>query len=145
VQLFGPPRQSLSILLVEQDDLLREAIGRMLEADGHRITRACAGRQAAEAIRQEKFDLLIIDVLFPGERTLQAVVDWSRRPDRGRILGLCRFSRILPDYYLLLTAKLGIRVILPKPFERAQLAEAIDEVFAADRANWRDGACVAIA
>jgi DNA-binding response OmpR family regulator len=145
VQPFGPPRQPLSVLLVEQDELLRAAIGRLFEAAGHRIVQACAGRQAAAAIREEKFDLLVIDVLFPGDRTLEAVVGWSRTPDRGRILGLCRFSRILPDYYLLLTAKLGVRVILSKPFDGAQLTEAIDEVFADNQANWRDGACVVVA
>jgi CheY-like chemotaxis protein len=130
VHPFTAQRKSLSVLVVEDDVLLRDSIRRMLEAEGHRVARACDGQQAAAAIRQESFDLLVIDLLFPGIRTLEAVVEWSRDPSRGRILGLSRFARILPRYYLSLTRKLGMDVILTKPFEPAQLAEAIAEVLA---------------
>lgn len=128
--------------------LLRDSIRRTLEAEGHRIARACDGQQAAAAIREESFDLLIIDVLFPGIRTLEAVIEWSREPNRGRILGLSRFARILPKYYLSLTRKLGMEVILAKPFEPAQLTEAIGQVFAdpARRASsWRGDESSAVA
>ena len=106
------------------------------------------GREAAaEDPAGRSLSSLSIDVLFPGEGTLQAVVEWSRTPGRGRILGLCRFSRILPDYYLLLTGKLGMRVILSKPFDRACSSnEAIDEVAPPTTGpNWRGSACTAVA
>jgi CheY-like chemotaxis protein len=130
VPALADQRKSLSVLLVEDDGLLRGSIRRALEAEGHRIARACDGQQAAAAIREESFDLLITDVLFPGIRTLEAVVEWSREPNRGRILGLSRFAPILPKYYLSLTRKLGMDVILAKPFDHGQLAEAIEQVFA---------------
>ncbi len=87
-------------------------------------------------------------MLFPGIRTLEAVVEWSRGANRGRMLGLSRFARILPKYYLSLTRKLGMDVILTKPFDQAQLTEAIGEAFA-DPAHrpgqWRCGASTAVA
>jgi len=141
---FADQRKPLSILIVEEDAVLRDGLLRLLEAEGHRV-RACDGREAPAALERGHFELLITDVLFPGRRTLEAVIEWSRTANRGRILGLCRFSRILPDYYLLLTAKLGIRVILPKPFDRAQLSEALEEVFADTQARWRGAACAAVA
>jgi CheY-like chemotaxis protein len=139
-----PKRKPLSILVVEEDLLQQAALRRMLEADGHRVVKSCDRHQAAPAIRQEAFDLLIIDVLFPGPGTIEAVVERSRAEGPIPSLGLCRFARILPDYYLLLTAKLGMRVILAKPFDQAQLTEAIAEVFAGPGA-WLDGACSATA
>jgi two-component system chemotaxis response regulator CheY len=132
-----------SVLVVEDDILLRESLRRMLEAEGHRVVYACDGSRAAAAIRRETFDLLVIDVLFAGGQTIDALVERNRRSGRQRILGLCRFARILPDYYLNLTAKLGVRVILAKPFDRAQLAEAVAEACAAEgeAANlWRSAA-----
>jgi two-component system chemotaxis response regulator CheY len=121
-----------SVLLVEDDLLLRESLRRMLEAEGHRVVHACDGRRAGAAIRLETFDLLVIDVLFAGGQTIDALVERNRTSGRLRILGLCRFARILPDYYLNLTAKLGVRVILAKPFDRAQLAEAVAEACAGE-------------
>jgi two-component system chemotaxis response regulator CheY len=129
-----------SVLLVEDDLLLRESLRRMLEAAGHRIVLACDGRRAAAAIRRESFDLLVIDVLFTDAQTIDALVERNRTSGRLRILGLCRFAQILPDYYLTLTAKLGVRVILAKPFDRMQLAEAVAEVFAEEARSahpWR--------
>ncbi len=135
---FAAQGKPLSILLVEEDVLFRDELRRMLEADGHRIARVCDGREAAAAIREATFDLLVIDILFPGTRTLEAVVEWSRRPNRGLILGIGRFARMLPTYYLSLTRRLGMGVILAKPFDQAQLREAIEQV-ARDRGGWQDG------
>jgi len=117
---------------VEDDALLREALRRMLEAEGHRVVLACDGRRAAAAIRTEAFGLLVIDVLFPHAQVIDTLVERGRTGGRPRILGLSRFARILPDYYLALTTRLGVRVILAKPFDRAQLAEAIAEACAGD-------------
>lgn len=145
---YTAQRPPLSVLLVEEDVLQRAALRRLLEAEGHRVVRACDGQQAAGAIRDGHFDLLVIDVLFPGPRTLESLVEWSRRGERGRVLGLSRFARILPDYYLGLTRRLGLHVILAKPFDQAQLAEAIAEVFAepaAGPAVWRGRGSAAFA
>jgi CheY-like chemotaxis protein len=126
------PRKSQSILIVEDDALLREAMQRLLEAEGHQVVKACESWNAATAIREETFDILIIDVLFPGQNTIQTLVVRSRGERPVRIIGLSRSARILPEYYLSLTAKLGVRVILAKPFEREQLFEAIEEVQATE-------------
>ena len=144
---FAPKRKSLSVLLVEDDVVLRGSIQRMLEAEGHRIAGSCDGQQSAAQIRAGHFDLLIIDVLFPGIRTLEAVVEWSREPGRGHLLGLSRFARILPPYYLTLTRKLGMNVILAKPFDRAQLAAGIARAGAAGlpESPWQDNASAAVA
>ena len=127
---FASPRKPRSILIVEDDLLLAAALRRLLEADGHRVVRSCDGRQAAAAVRTEPYEVLITDIMFPGMRTIDALVERSRAPQPGRILCLSRYARILPEYYLSLARKLGVRVILAKPFEQAQLLQAIDEVFA---------------
>ena len=121
------PSSPLSVLLVEDDVVLREQLQRMLEAEGHRLVLACDRYRAAAAIRGEAFDLLIIDVLFSQAQIIDALVERNRAGQGLRVIGLSRFARILPDYYLSLTAKLGVRVILAKPFDQPQLAEAIAE------------------
>src|SRR5260221_5547501 len=56
----------ISILLVEDEENLHEALKLNLELEGYEITSAFDGTQALKAIQQEYFDLVILDVMLPG-------------------------------------------------------------------------------
>jgi two-component system alkaline phosphatase synthesis response regulator PhoP len=53
------------ILLVEDEDHLSEAIKLNLELDGHLVNAVSDGAKALEAFRQERFDLIVLDVMLP--------------------------------------------------------------------------------
>ena len=55
-----------SILLVEDEENLHEALKLNLELDNYEVTSAYDGSQALKAIQQEYFDLIILDVMLPG-------------------------------------------------------------------------------
>src|SRR3984885_15859075 len=55
-----------SILLVEDEDNLHEALKLNLELEGYEITSAYDGTGALQAIQSEYFDLIILDVMLPG-------------------------------------------------------------------------------
>src|SRR3982751_4438806 len=55
----------LSILLVEDEENLHEALRLNLELEGYEITSAFDGSQALQKIEQEYFDLIIMDVMLP--------------------------------------------------------------------------------
>ncbi len=54
-----------SILLVEDDASVREAVTMALEGDGHRVSTAAAGDEAIERWRQVQPDLILLDVMLP--------------------------------------------------------------------------------
>ncbi len=54
-----------SILLVEDEDNLHEALKLNLELEGYGISSAYDGPQALKAVEQEYFDLIILDVMLP--------------------------------------------------------------------------------
>src|ERR1700753_653261 len=56
----------ISILLVEDEENLHEALKLNLELEGYEITSAFDGQQALKAIQSEYFDLIILDVMLPG-------------------------------------------------------------------------------
>src|ERR1700761_9119040 len=56
----------ISILLVEDEENLHEALKLNLELEGYEITSAYDGTQALKAIQSEYFDLIILDVMLPG-------------------------------------------------------------------------------
>jgi two-component system, OmpR family, alkaline phosphatase synthesis response regulator PhoP len=55
-----------SILLVEDEENLHEALKLNLELEHYEVVSAFDGTQALKAIQQEYFDLIILDVMLPG-------------------------------------------------------------------------------
>jgi two-component system alkaline phosphatase synthesis response regulator PhoP len=54
-----------SILLVEDEENLHEALKLNLELDGYQVTSAYDGIAAMKAVQNEYFDLIIMDVMIP--------------------------------------------------------------------------------
>src|SRR5215216_2419065 len=57
--------QQLSILLVEDEENLHEALKLNLELEGYQVTSAYDGINAMKAVQNEYFDLIIMDVMIP--------------------------------------------------------------------------------
>jgi two-component system alkaline phosphatase synthesis response regulator PhoP len=58
-------RSKKSILLVEDEENLHEALKLNLELDDFEVTSAFDGNAALKAVEQEYFDLIILDVMIP--------------------------------------------------------------------------------
>ncbi len=61
-----PARGSGRILLVEDDDAVRELAGAMLVDNGYTVTSVAGGAEALEHASRSPFDLLVSDVVMPG-------------------------------------------------------------------------------
>lgn len=59
-------KQQGSILLVEDEENLQEALKLNLELEGYEVSCASDGTQALKRISEEYFDLIILDVMLPG-------------------------------------------------------------------------------
>jgi signal transduction histidine kinase/ActR/RegA family two-component response regulator/HAMP domain-containing protein len=79
--VFGSPRRSLRILIVDDDPLIIESLSETLRSDGHRVTAAEGGQAGIEAFlaaqqRGEPFAAVITDLGMPyidGRRVAAAV------------------------------------------------------------------------
>lgn len=56
----------LSILLVEDEENLHEALKLNLEMEGYEVTSCYDGNEALKAVHDEYFDLIIMDIMLPG-------------------------------------------------------------------------------
>ena len=59
------PEKKISILLVEDEENLQEALKLNLELEGYEVTVADNGLAALNAVQKEHFDLMILDVMLP--------------------------------------------------------------------------------
>jgi signal transduction histidine kinase len=60
------PVVPLRILAVDDEPVVRDVLGRYLEADGHAVSVAADGAQALRLLQERDFDLLIADQAMPG-------------------------------------------------------------------------------
>lgn len=57
--------RKLSILLVEDEENLQDTLKLNFEMEGYEVTSAYGGEEALNAIHNEYFDLIILDVMLP--------------------------------------------------------------------------------
>ncbi|MFY7777599.1 MAG: ATP-binding protein [Elstera sp.] len=83
------PRPALTILLVDDDAAVRDALGDMLGHLGHRV-RACATEAEALALLEtEAIDLLLTDILLADKQTGWQIIRAARRRKPGLPVLVC--------------------------------------------------------
>jgi DNA-binding response OmpR family regulator len=115
----------VKILLLEDEQMLSEAIHEYLLALGHRVTLFYNGSDALEHLKKETFDLLILDINVPGIdglELLEALHILKIRTPALYISALVDIEGISRAY------DLGCYDYLKKPFHLKELALRIDKV-----------------
>jgi len=110
------------ILLVDDDERLRQAAGKVLAAAGYRVVGAASGQEALEAVKRQAVALIITDL---------------RLPDLDGIMLLERVREFLPDtQVVMITAhgsveeavkamRLGAYDFVEKPLDSAALLKTV--------------------
>jgi PAS domain S-box-containing protein len=126
------PRGTERVLLVDDEPLLLQVVGRMLESLGYAVHEANDAREALAMVERDpaRFDLVISDQTMPHMTGCELARAIARiRPDMPVML-CSGYSESIPPEKV---RAAGIRTFLRKPLRRADLAVAIRRVF--DRAT----------
>jgi CheY-like chemotaxis protein len=115
------------ILLIDDDELLRDAVLQMLELDGHQVAEAAEGEAGLKRFGDgHGFDLVITDILMPGIDGTRVIVELRRRRPDVPVLAISGGRRVLsPEFNLQSASLAGASVQLGKPFTRAALQSAL--------------------
>jgi CheY-like chemotaxis protein len=117
------------ILLIDDDNLLRDTVLQMLELDGHRVTEAASGELGLKAFGNGRgFDAVITDILMPGIDGTRVIVELRQRLPTLPIIAISGGRRILSPQFNLETASVaGANCQLAKPFGRRELQSALTQ------------------
>ena len=63
------------ILVIDDDERLRTLLRRFLEESGFRVTVAGNASEARQILAGIEFDLLVVDIMMPGETGLEFLTD----------------------------------------------------------------------
>jgi two-component system phosphate regulon response regulator OmpR len=112
-----PGRDEPHLLVVDDDERLRALLQRYLSTNGYRVSAAADAAQARALMKSMEFDLLILDVMMPGESGLE-LTQSVRRESSVPILMLT--ARGDPADRIA-GLEQGADDYLPKPFEPREL------------------------
>ncbi|EIZ83775.1 integral membrane sensor hybrid histidine kinase [Methylobacterium sp. GXF4] len=129
----APPVSSASdtprrahLLLVEDGAINREIAQMVLEAMGYRISTACNGQEAVTMVREQAYDLVLMDVEMPvmdGMTAIRHIRDLEGTARHVPIIAMT--AHVLPEQVQNLLAA-GADGHVGKPFDRARLCAVIE-------------------
>jgi CheY-like chemotaxis protein len=120
------------ILLVDDDDAVRDILRKALQAAGHEVEEASNGALALAAYRRRPSDVVITDLVMPEKDGLEAIIELRRLDPAVKIIAMSGGGRTLgpPQLYLESARTFGALDILSKPFTVSALLKAVSEVLA---------------
>jgi len=114
-----------AVLVVDDEPIVRDVVTRYLQRDGHAVSTASTGDEAREKIEGDGPDLVLLDIMLPGETDGLALCRWirstselpvilvtARGDEADRIVGL----------------ELGADDYVTKPFSPRELATRVKTV-----------------
>ncbi len=125
---------ALTVLLVDDDDTIRESLAWRLENLGYRVVAAALGREALRIARENPPDAVILDICLPdldGLHVCQRLVEDSRTRDVPIIV-----LSALDDRDIVSRCRsVGGQFFLAKPFDLNVLVTILDRAVR-DRLWW---------
>ena len=115
---------SPNILVVEDDRETRTLIAKYLRTNSCNVTTAADGREMDKAMADHRVDLLILDVMLPGEDGLTL----CRRVRAGSQVPIIMLTARGEDVDRILGLEMGADDYLPKPFNPRELLARINAV-----------------
>lgn len=125
------------VLLIDDDQLVRQTVEFQLKSGGHSVTAAAHGGEGLKAIERQAFDLAISDILMPEHEGIEFLVELRKKGHRLPVIMMTGGAAISGAYsderrhdYLEMAAKLGATYTLRKPFTSAQLLALVEKCLA---------------
>ena len=119
------------VLVVEDDAPMRHLIARLLRENGFRATGARDGREMWEALEKTGADLVLLDVMLPGQSGFDLLRALRARPDTPPVVMVTAKGA---EAERVLGLDLGADDYLPKPFGRLELLARVRAVLRRSRA-----------
>lgn len=114
------------ILLVEDDDLVRDMLTQVLQRASHQVICAANGEEAIEVLKEDSPDIMVTDIIMPKKSGITLISEVRNRHPHLEIIAISGGGRLDPTGYLDLSETLGASVSFEKPIDNTALLMAID-------------------
>ena len=120
-----------SILLLDDEDVLRLSLAELLEEDGHSVIQGDDGLKAFDLTLISEIDLMITDLFMPHIDGMNAIMSAHKDFPSLKIIAMSGGADFLKQDFLPHTREFGATTILRKPFKPRDFRDTVRTVLAA--------------
>lgn len=116
-----------NLLVVDDEEVIRDVCAQILEAEGYKVTTASSGKEALHLMSENKFDAVVTDIMMPdmsGLDLLEVIRSTNMDISSVVITGLGTFDMATQS------DRLGAREFVVKPFTPDELSRAVRKALA---------------
>lgn len=111
---------SKKILLIEDEDFIRDLYARQLTKSGFQVKSAVDGQSGLNMLKSELFDLLLLDIMLPGMNGLQVLREFKTQNPNSKMITI-------------LLTNLGQEAVIKEGFELGAQAYLIKASYTPDQ------------
>jgi CheY-like chemotaxis protein len=131
-----PPRTAVAsgydgevhILVVEDQDAIRRMIEALVGARGYSVTAVSTGSRAIDVATSEPPDLVLLDLMLPGQYDGFAVCERLRQDERTRHIPILIISALDDEHSRSRATAAGASAYYTKPFSPIALLKEIERL-----------------
>jgi len=120
--------KSYRILVVDDDEAIRQGYSQLLSLSGYEVSIATNGATARLQFDRQAFDLVITDILMPGEDGLTLILSLKAYKEDVKIIAISGGGRSKNQGLLEIARTLGATQILQKPITGDTLLNTVQQV-----------------
>jgi CheY-like chemotaxis protein len=121
-----------SILLVDDDNLMRETLAEALRRAGYAVQQCADGKDVVDALKKQPADLLITDLFMEEIDGLGTIMNARKEFPKMKIIAMSGGAQLTDHDYLPIAKRLGAHRTLHKPLNGADLLKTIEELLGGD-------------
>jgi PAS domain S-box-containing protein len=124
----APQPHRFTVLVVEDEDPLRQAVVKMLRREGFEVYEAPHGSAAIDRLRADggKVDLILLDMTIPGASPAEVIAEAARVRPHIKVIVTSAYSREMIMDKMRASQIYGF---IRKPFRLAELTKMLQDVF----------------
>ena len=116
------------ILIIDDDNYVRDVLRQMLEREGYEVDEACNGNDGVRLFSEQRQDLVITDILMPGMGGVQTIMELRLLSPDVKIIAISGGDQIAPEYYLKMIKNFDTLYEMKKPILREPLLQAVKSI-----------------
>ena len=120
----GVMTRSLRVLVVDDEEVIRDILATLLEREGWQVTTASNGTRALSAFEAEPHDVVLLDLMLPDRPGLEVLAEIRRRDPDAVVVIVTAYSSIEGAIEAM---RLGAFHYIPKPFQNEEVLLTVEK------------------
>jgi len=115
----------VKILIIDDEKIIRDKVGKILKDDGHDVLVAKDGIEGINIIKNDIIELVIMDVIMPKKGGIETLMELQNITKNMKIIIITGKVSQESDAFVNLVKNFGASVVINKPFKRELLLDAV--------------------